>query len=153
MIQVEGNSVLAGVGVVEVRAPIVISGAAAATRYPLDAAAVRTRMVGSIRRSVTQKVDSLALAPFNANDLRTEGRQQTRRLWSHLQPGQVQHSHAVKRSSTFRVAVAHRLTQIRAGHPRPDGCPALQQKRSQEGGSRGLPLCGNAVAQNPAGCR
>src|SRR5215469_12481254 len=33
---------------------------------------------------------------------------------------------------------------------RPDGCPALQQKRSQKGGSRGLPLCGNAVAQNPA---
>src|SRR5215471_21285720 len=128
MIQVERNSVLAGIGVVEVSAPIVISGTAASTGYPLEAAAVRSRVVGSIRRSVAQKVDSPALAPFNANDLRAKSRQQARRLGSHLQPGQIQHSHAVKRPSTFRVTVAHRLTQIRAGHPWPDGCPALQQK-------------------------
>ncbi len=80
MIQVEGDSILAGIGVVEVSGAIVVAADAVAERHALTASTVGARVIGCERRHVADEVDRLAFAPFNTNHLRAEGCQQTRRL-------------------------------------------------------------------------
>jgi hypothetical protein len=87
MIQVEGNPVFSRIGVVEVRAAIVIPANALAGSGALHAPAVGRRVVWRERLEIAQEINRAPLAPFDSNNLGAETRQQASRLRPNLKPG------------------------------------------------------------------
>src|SRR5208283_934719 len=108
MIQVEGNSVFTRIGVVEVRAAIVIPANALAGSSALHTPAVGRRVVRRKRLEVAQEINRAPLAPFDANNLGAETRQQASCLRSNLQPGQIDDPDTFESSRLYVCLIRHR---------------------------------------------
>jgi len=80
---------------------------AVAASCALAVAAIGCRMVGGERLHVAEKIDRRGIAPFDPNNLGTEGRQDARGLRADLQPGQVDNSNAVECAAFFSGIISH----------------------------------------------
>ena len=84
MIQVESDTIFSRIGVVEIRAAIVVLPNALAGYGALDSAALARRVVGREGLEIAQEINCAPPALFDSNHRGAEARHQTRRLWPNL---------------------------------------------------------------------